>query len=353
MAKSNSKSFINQNDYNFYKLRNQKLEEGRRKLHKKLKELSEEREKEIFEIINSYTIHSDGILIQTLAKLLNLHRKSITPYIQSLTKQGKIKRSEINGKIVSMSNIFEDPIINAHYLGELFRAKLLNKNNKNLILSDISNLNIQGTQKKIYNSNTNSYEEITEVFPFDSTLYKQYFEPKFTEKDSLEKMLFEFSNRIGSFITYLIIFAMNPDNYKSGYYHNKDFSALSNKNKDEIAKEIIRKGVLPIIPFLATSFRDMYDKRIGKYPNSKDFETKKEYVSRSPKYIINEKELVLALISAFTRLYPLMSYEFEKIMPEQYRYLFRDYLIKQPSGIEGYKKYMKEFYEHLKNQEKL
>jgi hypothetical protein len=39
---------------------------------------------------------------------------------------------------------------------------------------------------------------------------------------------------------------------------------------------------------------------------------------------------------SFKNLYPSMSYEFERIMLEQNRYIFRGILIKQPSGIEVY-----------------
>ena len=293
----------------------------------------------ILDIINSCTIHNEGILVKVVAKLVNLSDKSITHYIKELKEEGKIKTSEKTGRLVSTSEIFKDPIVNSEIFGYYFKTKLLNNNksNKNTII-------LNPNTEYWYTDNNDE----TKYFTFSNEL----FEPNFTENDILEEMLFEFSNRIGSFITYLIIYAMNPDNYDE----QKNNKSLSGKTKDEIAKEIINKGILSITPFLASFFRDMYDKRTGKYPyvtREEDFETKKEYLSRSPQYIINEKESILALISAFTRLYPLMSYEFEKIMPEQHRYLFRDYLIKQPSGIEGYKKYMKEFYEYLKNQEKL
>jgi hypothetical protein len=43
----------------------------------------------------------------------------------------------------------------------------------------------------------------------DFTGYTKYYEPKFTEEDRLERMLFESSNRIGALITYAIIQAMN------------------------------------------------------------------------------------------------------------------------------------------------
>lgn len=321
----------NQDEYDFYKLRNETLEDGRAKLKEKLRELSEYREKEILDIINSYTIHYDGILIQTLAKLLNLHRKSITPYIKSLTDQGKIKRSETSGKLVSTFDVFKDPMVNAEVFGYYFKTRLLNKSNRNtIILND-------NTEYYFNNSN-----DETEGFTFHNEL----FQPKFSKNDILEEMLFEFSIKIGSFITYLIIYAMNQDNY-----NNNLSPSLSDKDKDEIVKEVIKKGILSITPILPRCFKEMYDKRTGKYPYFKDIETKRQYLRQSPKYLFQNKESILSLLDAFTKLYPLMSYEFEKIMPKENRYLFKDVLMKEPSGIEGYKEYMKEFYESLRKQE--
>lgn len=140
---------------------------------------------------------------------------------------------------------------------------------------------------------------------------------------------------------------MNQDNYN----YNNNLNSLSDKDKDEIVKEVIKKGILSIIPILSRSFKDMYDKRTGKYPYFKDIKTKREYLMQSPKFLFQDKESILELLKAFTKLYQLMSFEFEKIMPEPNRYLFKDVLMEEPSGIEGYKKYMKEFYESLRKQE--
>jgi hypothetical protein len=107
-----------------------------------------------------------------------------------------------------------------------------------------------------------------------------------------------------------------------------------------------------VIPFLASSFREILDKRTGKYPYFKDMKTKLEYLKRSPKFIIEDKEYFLLLMNAFKNLYPSMNYEFEKSMLEQNRYSFRDFLIDQPSGIEAYKQSMKDFYECLQENKK-
>ena len=99
---------------------------------------------------------------------------------------------------------------------------------------------------------------------------------------------------------------MNPDNYSKD--NDNNLWSLSDKDKDEVSNQIINRGVLSMIPFLARSFREILDKRTGKYPYFKDMKTKMEYLKRSPKFIIEDKEYFRSLITAFTRLYPLMSY---------------------------------------------
>ena len=336
--------------------RRNSLNKGREDYHIERKERGIIRKNNILEIIVSYTIHNDGILVKDLAKLVKLSDRFITHYIQELKEEEKIKTSEKNGKLVSTSEVFKYPLINTEIFGYYFKTRFLNKNissKKNFILTDVSNTTFYNRKtKKIYNPQTNDYDEFPETLNFsreDFINYKKqlFFTSNFVEKDNLEKMLFEFSNRIGSFITYLIIYAMNSDNYNN----SNNSELLSDKTNDEISKEVIKKGILSILPFLLESFKDMYDKRTGKYPYFKDIETKKEYFRKLPKYIIQENESILSLLDAFKKLYPLMSYEFEKIMPEQNRYLFKDFLSEEPSGIEGYKKYMKDLYELLRKQE--
>ncbi len=70
---------------------------------------------------------------------------------------------------------------------------------------------------------------------YDFTTYRSLYEPKFTEKGSLEQLLFEFSNRIRAFVTYLLIYCRNPDNYQDSLtsdgndeYMNRSFEYVWN-----------------------------------------------------------------------------------------------------------------------------
>ena len=108
--------------------RRKSLDKGRTDYHIERKERGIILTNNILEIIISYTIHDKGILVKDLAKLVNLSNRSITHYIQDLKKEGKIKTSEKTGKLVSTSEVFKDPIVNAEIFGYYFKTRFLNKN---------------------------------------------------------------------------------------------------------------------------------------------------------------------------------------------------------------------------------
>ena len=81
----------------------------------------------------------------------------------------------------------------------------------------------------------------------DCTSYTSLYKPMFTNKDEIEHALFEFSNRVGAFITYALIQAMNPDNNKM---------SLSTKGQDEIVKKWAQNSISRILPFLVKNFND-------------------------------------------------------------------------------------------------
>lgn len=82
------------------------------------------------------------------------------------------------------------------------------------------------------------------------------------------------------------MYAINPDNYNKD--NDNNLWSLSDKDKDEVAKEIINRGILSMMPVPASFFKEILDKRTGKYPYFKDMKTKMEYLKRSPKFIIDD-----------------------------------------------------------------
>ena len=57
-------------------------------------------------------------------------------------------------------------------------------------------------------------------------------------------------------------------------------------------------------------FKDSVSNSVGKYPFI--FEDKIKYLEKRPRYIF-EKDIIKELTRSFAQIYPLMSYEFEKI----------------------------------------
>jgi hypothetical protein len=83
-----------------------------------------------------------------------------------------------------------------------------------------------------------------------STYSEDYFSFKSGEESGLEKALFEFSNKIGAFITYVLIQAMNPRNEDIIRSEEKDL------DRDALVQEWTKNAILTIVPFLLGAFKD-------------------------------------------------------------------------------------------------
>ena len=298
-------------------------------------------EDKTYEMVRIYSLY-DGISHQHLADLLRIHRTNLTQYTNRLMEKNKIYRKNKKGKYFANDDIASDPILNASILADTVRFNLLRKTDNYLILNEKKESEIPSN----YHGQPDREGKIPHDV-YDFTLYKKLFEPHFKENDKLEKMLFEFSNRIGSFITYLLIYSMN--------FNNKINSQISDQvrageEKDAIIKRMVEEGIVKLIPYLPYFFKDSIDKSTGKYPRSVDIEIKKEYVKKSPKLVI-DKEVNYNLINAFTHLYPLMSYELESILPQQFRLMYGKRFRGKESGLDQYKKYLNDFRASLSKQE--
>jgi predicted transcriptional regulator len=280
-----------------------------------VKKYNEEKENAILEIIRIYTIKEGGISQSRLEKQIDLDRKNLKPSIEILIKKGLVKKEKergLHGKYFSTEKAYKDPLLFAYFFADIFRHDLLKQ--ENLITT------------------TNRIEEHAQPFLLcrDFTTYRHYFEPKFTEKHKLERTLFEFSNRIGAFITYGLIQAMNPDNYN-------EYNLGSAQEQDTLVREWIHRAVLRALPFIIWQFRDSIYKGINQYP--KNYEEEVKYMDTKPKFVL-DKKIITELTRSFARIYPLVNYEFQKI----FRNLF--------SEVEQYKSYVEEIKEKWKKQEK-
>jgi predicted transcriptional regulator len=256
--------------------------EYRRKKENYLDEYRQEKKNTMLEIIRIYGMRG-GISHNQLSKEVDLDPKNLRLYIKELIKEGLVKKDKgLQGKYFPTEEAYKDQLLNAYLFGDNFRRNILTKD---LIIT---------TDRKV---------EFTVPFPSycrDFTIYRCYFEPKFDESSELEHSLFEFSNKIGAFITYFLIQIMDANRTK----------LTSHRSTDYLVEEMVRKAVLMIIPYAMSIFKDSVYKSVGKYPLI--YEDKIKYLEKRPRFII-EKDIVKELRRSFVHIYPLMGYEFEKI----------------------------------------
>jgi hypothetical protein len=293
-----------QREDNWEKLIHKKLREARARY---LEPYISEKENAILEVIRVYGIKG-GISHNQLAHIADLDRKSLRKYTQHMMKDGKIRRDGIHGKYFPTEEAYKDPLLNATLFGDDFRFRLLDKKQDLVLCNQII---VDSDLKK----------------QIDCASYTSLYKPMFTRKHKLEHTIFEFSNRIGAFITYALIQAMNPDNNKT---------SLSTKGQDEIVKKWAQNSISNVLPFLVKDFNDVVYRAIDQYPH--DYEEQVEFKDKRPRLVL-DKSTIRRLLTVFGRLYPRISYEFGKM------------IMKLPEASENYKRYMEEMREMWKQQQ--
>jgi predicted transcriptional regulator len=246
-------------------------------------------EGEILQIIlkNSTT----GIGHIELAKMVGLNRKNLTPYTRRLIQKKLIRReSGKQGKYYSTEEAYKDARLSAHVFGGNLTWNLLRK-------------------RKYFVTNDERLEVTDNTVPgwycLNFTGYRHYFEPKFREEDRLEHFIFEFSNLIGAFLTFVLIQATNPKN-------NQIISSKENVERDELIQDWIKSAVSSIIPDLVGEFRDSIYQAMGKYQL---YYEKTRLMKRKFKYSLSRFDSADAE-KAFTRVYPLLGYELKKMITD-------------------------------------
>ena len=264
-----------------------------------------ELEDEMYSIICIHTIKNKGISHQDLADSMHMDRKSIRPYKKRLIENGLIIENK-NGLITSRYDTVH-PILNAEVIAQSFIYLLFEKHRPLVINEEkFTNLYDKGINKEV---------------DADFTTYKKLFNSNFSDNSINERKLFEFSNQVGAFITYSIINALNPDNHDPG---------SSSQVTTAIIKKMISNSVNKILPVLIKNFQDIFiesnnikkisDNSLASYEND-------------PNDTFNELQRT-EIYNAFTNLYPLITYEFEKWVDK--RYSFRDLLKNIPPREEYY-----------------
>jgi hypothetical protein len=200
----------------------------------------------------------------------------------------KIIRKGKTTRYVLAGNAFIDKGISAYLLNMKFVSHLLGKDK--IILSD----------------KVRTYPSF-----IDYTTYRRYFEPKFTQKRQLEKTIFEFSNQLGAFITYIFIHAMNPDKIKRPI-------AVSKKKKENIIKkdrfvseEWVKTAISSRLILMLRKFRDCI-KPFGYIPDILTEEGQKKREETG--YYLLDKKSIDELFTAFGNVYTRLKTELDEIM---------------------------------------
>jgi predicted transcriptional regulator len=334
--------------------------EGYKKYHTEdVKPKIEDKEREVYRVIRVYAINGERLNHDKLAYLVDLDRKRLRRYTTSLTEKGLVKReSGPHGRYYLTKETHINPLLKAYLFGDNFRRNLLEKDD------------LITTNKKVQYS-------IPPLGSKDFTTYRRYFEPKFSEKDKLERTLFEFSNRIGAFISYVLIQAMS----RSG--NNEDIE--DPKVQNVLVQRWVNTAITKILPHLAPQFKDSIDKSLGQYyaekpipiriwkclecnsivedPNGETnlvkmhqnktghtrgrwtdepkqiYLPKKAYQFGTTNRFLFDKKTDYRIRRSFEAIYPLINYEFEKIFQ------------KLPNEIESYKKFQDRMFHKWKQQE--
>jgi hypothetical protein len=224
-----------------------------------------------------------GISHKDLADHVGLDRKNLRLYIKRLIGRKLISRSSgKQGKYFPMANVYQNALLTASFFGEVAISKLFNA--QNYIVP----------KENTYNT------------------YSDHFTLNFTEDSSLERTLFEFSNKIGAFITYVLIHAMNPRNEHIIKSDEKDL------DKDALVQEWTKNAIFSIIPFLLREFKEAIFLDLDSIMPS-DFDPKKigdvvgDYICKKPFFQL-KSETVAELGQKFEALYPIVKYRLDDIL---------------------------------------
>jgi hypothetical protein len=231
-------------------------------------------------ILKVVFVRENGIAHQELARIVGLDRKNLRPYVHRLISKNLIRRdSGLQGKYYPVKEADLGTSISADILSQHFLSKIL-RDDEGKFVSDTP-----------------------------------YFKTIFTENSELEHFLFEFSNRVGGFIIYIMIQAMNPTNNVATHI------------KDNIEKDFeVQRWVEDAISIMQESLLSLFKKNASIFiakPNDSPIDINNPQYSEKvinslikcyfdrPLYLLNERA-IYELTTAFSKLYPKLNYAMEK-----------------------------------------
>ncbi len=178
------------------------------------------------EIITALMNNPKGLRNIEVARMVGMDRKNIGPYLKKLLQSGYvIRRSGFQGRYLITDKIYKNPILSSYLMGKSFVSNLLEK--PNLILDGLK-------------ANPNPTDFAT-LFPY------------LVKEEGLPRVMFEFATKIGAYIIYTLIQAMNPSNH---YLQGEKYM-----RKDHIIQEVVRYSIRPVVPELLSDKVSQIHKR--------------------------------------------------------------------------------------------
>ena len=241
-----------------------------KKSAKSISELSKENTRN--RIVKAVLQSKNGINHGVLSKIVGIDRKNLRPYMKDLQAEKVILRGS-NRKYYIGENALE-----------LLGARLFVHNFVEKVLSPDGNLTLNRSNLFLSRERVDT---------------------------GLERTIFEFSNKIGAFITYVIIQSLSLSNEQN------DRSKLENESYDfYVSDRWIKKYIDIIIPLLPFIFKEELKEHLDLYSGG---ETLREYVGKLLDYSYKlpilqlDKRLIDQINTSFSRLYPELHSSLEKI----------------------------------------
>jgi hypothetical protein len=218
----------------------------------------------------------NGIAHQELARIIRIDRKNLRKYMSRLIARGLVLRgSGLQGKYYPAVKEYRETSISAEILGSALASTVLEKNNPRI----------------------------------KSPLFRR-------SEQEIENALFEFSNKVGAIITYLLIQSMNPLNKISGNTKNSVEKDLNVETWIDDVISSLRFALLPSIKehvgiYLESLSEDSINSD-GSINYKKDALAYLKYLYGRPRYELSNT-IISELMMAFSTLYPNLSKELERI----------------------------------------
>ena len=256
------------------------------------------KERKIVMIVNRYA--QNGISHSELAKSVGIDRKNLRRYTKRLIAKRVIKRGlGMQGRYYPSDKAHRGTNMYADILSIGASVLLLEKD-------DLEELN-------------SPFFKNLEKFELGSPFFNNI-----EGGNPLESFLFNFSNKVGSIIIYLMIQAMNPSNRVSGnatnsskekdldieWWINDAFLSLSRLILP-VFKNHLSKGLL----YFCESLRNYFTNSSGSFDISKFATYNLNLIYREPRYTL-DKGLISDLMAALNKTYPGMTTELERIRSE-------------------------------------